>query len=158
MLKIATFGGPQQEILELVQQDAALAGINFEVDRQEFNIYLEHFLGGTHTDGYASHFGFFQLHPPTLPIINYQMRTPVNACAYDSPEYQAIIEAWKNAETDADRAATNERFNTLWDNEQWVTPIATANFLFAWNKRINGFSENATGQQRWQDFWIDDTV
>ena len=158
MLKIATFGGPQQEILELVQQDAATAGINYEVDRLEFNIWVERFLGGTHTDGYCSHFGFFQLHPPTLPIINYQMRTPVNACAYDSPEYQAIIQAWKDAETDADRAATNERFNTLWDNEQWVTPVATANFLFAWNKRLNGFSENATGQQRWQDFWIDDTV
>ena len=158
MLKIATFGGPQQEILELVQQDAREAGINYEVDRLEFNIWLERFLGGTHTDGYCSHFGFFQLHPPTLPIINYQMRTPVNACAYDSPEYQATIEAWKTAETDADRAAANERFNTLWDNEQWVTPVATANFLFAWNKRIQGWNENATGQQRWQDFWIDPTA
>jgi len=157
-LKIATFGGPQQEILELVQQDAAVAGINYEVDRLEFNIWVERFLGGTHTDGYCSHFGFFQLHPPTLPIINYQMRTPVNACAYDSEEYQATIQAWKDAENDADRAAANERFNTLWDNEQWVTPVATANFLFAWNKRIQGFSENATGQQRWQDFWIDDSA
>lgn len=158
MLKIATFGGPQQEILELVQQDAREAGINYEVDRLEFNIWLERFLGGTHTDGYCSHFGFFQLHPPTLPIINYQMRTPVNACAYDSEEYQAVIDAWQMAATERDRAAADERFNVLWDNEQWVTPVATANFLFAWHKRINGWSENATGMQRWQDFWIDENV
>lgn len=62
------------------------------------------------------------------------------------------------AATETDRAAADERFNVLWDNEQWVTPVATANFLFAWHKRINGWSENATGMQRWQDFWIDEAV
>ncbi len=117
----------QQEALgmaQIVQQDAAQAGINVEPEAMEFSTWLDRFLSGTHEGLYMALYSFYAMHPQSLPVMNFQMRIP-NSCAYETPEYQAMIDGWPTADSEAKRQALLDEFNRILDQEPWVAPICT---------------------------------
>ena len=156
--KIACIGFQQEalQMAQIIQQDAAQAGINVEPEGMEFSTWLDHFLAGTHEALYVALFSFFAMHPQTLPVMNYQMRIP-NSCAYDSPEYQAMIDGWPTADSEAKRQALLDEFNRILDQEPWIAPICTTATLWASRSNVKGFWDDVTGRARLMDVYFDDT-
>lgn len=156
-LKIACIGFQQEalQMAQIIQQDAALAGINVEPEAMEFSTWLDNFLAGTHDALYIALFSFFAMHPQTLPVMNYQMRIP-NSCACDSPEYQAMIDGWPTADSEAKRQALLDDINRILDQEPWIAPIRTTATLWAAHSNVKGFWDDVTGRPRLMDVYIDD--
>lgn len=156
--KIACIGFQQEalQMAQIIQQDAAQAGINVEPEAIEFSAWLDSFLAGTHEALYVALFSFFAMHPQTLPVMNYQMRIP-NSCAYDSPEYQAMIDGWPTADSEAKRQALLDEFNRILDQEPWIAPICTTATLWASRSNVKGFWDDVTGRARLMDVYFDDT-
>ena len=62
--------------------------------------------------------------------MNFQMRIP-NSCAYGPDYYQALIDSFGTADSDARRNELLEEFNTLLDNEPWIALIVTRSDIWA---------------------------
>ncbi len=156
-LKIACIGFQQEalQMAQIIQQDAADAGINVEPEAMEFSTWLDRFLAGTHEGLYMALFSFYAMHPQTLPVMNYQMRIP-NSCAYDSPEYQAMIDGWPTADSEDKRQALLDEFNRILDEEPWVAPICTTVSIWASQSNVKGFWQDVVGRPRLQDVYFDD--
>ena len=92
-------GGEANEIAQVIQAGAAEAGINLNIQLYEPAVARDRFLNAKH-ESYLSSYAFFALHPQTLPVMNFQMRIP-NSCAYEPDYYQALIDSFGTAETDA---------------------------------------------------------
>ncbi len=129
-------GGEANEIAQVIQAGAAEAGINFEITLYEPAVARDRFLNAKH-ESYLSSYAFFALHPQTLPVMNFQMRIP-NSCAYGPDYYQALIDSFGTAESDARRNELLEEFNTLLDNEPWIAPIVTRSDIWAWSSKFTG--------------------
>ena len=156
-LKIACIAFQQEalQMAQIIQQDAAQAGINVEPEAMEFSTWLDAFLAGTHEGLYMALFSFFAMHPQTLPVMNYQMRIP-NSCAYDSPEYQAMIDGWPTADSEDKRQALLDEFNRILDEEPWVAPICTTVSIWASQSNVKGFWQDVVGRPRLRDVYFDD--
>ena len=157
-IKIACIAFQQEalDMAQIIQQDAAQAGINVEPEAMEFATWLDHFLAGTHEGLYIALFSFFAMHPQSLPVMNYQMRIP-NSCAYESPEYQAMIDGWPTADSEAKRQALLDEFNRILDEEPWVAPICTTVSVWASRANVKGFWQDVTGRPRLHDVYFDET-
>ena len=129
-------GGEANEIAQVVQAGAAEAGININIQLYEPAVARDRFLNAKH-ESYLSSYAFFALHPQTLPVMNFQMRIP-NSCAYGPDYYQALIDSFGTAESDARRNELLEEFNTLLDNEPWIAPIVTRSDIWAWSSKFTG--------------------
>ena len=129
-------GGEANEIAQVIQSGAAEAGINLEIKLYEPAVARDRFLNAKH-ESYLSSYAFFALHPQTLPVMNFQMRIP-NSCAYGPDYYQALIDSFGTADTDARRNELLEEFNTLLDNEPWIAPIVTRSDIWAWSSKFTG--------------------
>ncbi len=136
-IKIACFGNNEEalSIAQVIQQDAAQAGINLEPESVEAASWIDRFLSGTHPGAYLSFYGFYAMHPQSLPVMNYQMRIP-NSCAYETPHYQAMIDGWATADTDQKRQALIDDFNQILDEEPWVAPICTTVQIWAHTNKV----------------------
>ena len=156
-LKIACIAFQQEalQMAQIIQQDAAQAGINVEPEAMEFSTWLDRFLAGTHEGLYMALFSFFAMHPQTLPVMNYQMRIP-NSCAYDSPEYQAMIDGWPTADSEDKRQALLDEFNRILDEEPWVAPICTTVSIWASQSSVKGFWQDVVGRPRLQDVYFEE--
>ena len=156
--KIACIGSQQEalQMAQIVQQDAAQAGINVEPEAMEFSTWLDRFLSGTHEGLYMALYSFYAMHPQSLPVMNFQMRIP-NSCAYETPEYQAMIDGWPTADSEAKRQALLDEFNRLLDQEPWVAPICTTVTIWASHSSVKGFWDDVTGRPRLQDVYFDET-
>ena len=156
-LKIACIAFQQEalQMAQIIQQDAAQAGINVEPEAMEFSTWLDRFLAGTHEGLYMALFSFFAMHPQTLPVMNYQMRIP-NSCAYESPEYQAMIDGWPTADSEDKRQALLDEFNRILDEEPWVAPICTTVSIWASQSNVKGFWQDVVGRPRLQDVYFED--
>ena len=157
-IKIACIGFQQEalDMAQIIQQDAAQAGINVEPEAMEFSTWLDRFLAGTHEGLYIALFSFFAMHPQSLPVMNYQMRIP-NSCAYESPEYQAMIDGWPSADSEAKRQALLDEFNRILAEEPWVAPICTTVSLWASQANVQGFWQDVTGRPRLLDVYFEET-
>ena len=155
-LKIATLGAwPHAlQMAQIIQQDAAQAGINVEPEAMDFGTWFESFLAAQH-ELYIITYSFFALHPQTLPVMNFQMRIP-NSCAYDTPHYQAMIDGWATADSPAKRQALIDEFNRILDEEPWVAPICTYSEVWAAHTRVKGVSQNLVGNLRMRDVYFED--
>ena len=129
-------GGEANEIAQVIQAGAAEAGINLNIQLYEPAVARDRFLNAKH-ESYLSSYAFFALHPQTLPVMNFQMRIP-NSCAYGPDYYQALIDSFGTADSDARRNELLEEFNTLLDNEPWIAPIVTRSDIWAWSSKFTG--------------------
>lgn len=129
-------GGEANEIAQVIQAGAAEAGINLNIQLYEPAVARDRFLNAKH-ESYLSSYAFFALHPQTLPVMNFQMRIP-NSCAFGPDYYQALIDSFGTAESDAQRNELLEEFNTLLDNEPWIAPIVTRSDIWAWSSKFTG--------------------
>ncbi len=87
--------------------------------------------------------------------MNYQMRIP-NSCAYDTPEYQAMIDGFATATTESSRQALLNDFNDILDREPWVAPIATASGIWAGHQRLQNLDWAVSGYvPSMEKFWLD---
>ena len=156
-IKISCIGFQQEalDMAQIIQQDAAQAGINLEPEAAEFSTWLDLFLSGTHEGLYIALFSFFAMHPQSLPVMNYQMRIP-NSCAYESAEYQAMIDGWPTADSEAKRQALLDEFNRILDEEPWVAPICTTVSLWASQANVQGFWQDVTGRPRLHDVYFEE--
>ena len=157
-LPVASIGFQQEavQMAQIIQQDAALAGINIEPVSMEFSTWLDNFLAGTHEAMYMALFSFYAMNPQSLPLMNFQMRVP-NSCAYDSPEYQAMINGWPTADSEAKRQALLDEFNRILDEEPWIAPICTTVTTWAYQEHVKGFWQDVLGRPRFQDVYFDNT-
>ena len=142
------------QIAQIIQQDAAEAGINVEPLRVETATWIDQFLSGTHEAMYLSFYGFYALHPQSLPVMNFQMRIP-NSCAYETPEYQAMIDGWPTADTEAKRQVLLDDFNEILDREPWVAPISTTVQIWAMQNNIKNLWYDHTGIPRLHHLYMD---
>ena len=157
-IKIACFGNNEEalSIAQIIQQDAAVAGINLEPESVEAAAWIDRFLSGTHPGAYLSFYGFYAMHPQSLPVMNFQMRIP-NSCAYDTPHYQAMIDGWATADSPAKRQALIDEFNRILDEEPWVAPICTYSEAWAAHSSVKGLSQDLTGNLRMRDAYLEAT-
>ncbi len=155
-LPLASIGFQQEavQMAQIIQQDAALAGINIEPVAMEFASWLDAFLAGTHDALYMALYSFYAMNPQSLPVMNFQMRIP-NSCAYDSPEYQAMIDGWPTADSEAKRQALLDEFNRILDQEPWVAPICTTVTTWAYQQNVKGFWQDVVGRPRFQDVYFE---
>ena len=155
-LPLASIGFQQEavQMAQIIQQDAALAGINIEPVSMEFATWLDNFLAGTHEALYMALFSFYAMNPQSLPLMNFQMRVP-NSCAYDSPEYQAMINGWPTADSEAKRQALLDEFNRILDEEPWIAPICTTVTTWAYQENVKGFWQDVLGRPRFQDVYFE---
>ena len=153
-IEVVTWRGAlDNAIAQIIINDAKQAGLNIKIDLQDRPAFLEKFLAGQH-QAYINTYGFHWLHPQTLPVMNYQMRLP-NSCAYDSPEYQAMIDGWATADSDAERQALLDTFNEILDREPWVAPIATASGIWVANNRLQNLDWAVSGYTpSMEKFWL----
>ncbi len=135
-IELGHAGGEANEIAQVIQSGAAEAGINLNIQLYEPAVARDRFLNAKH-ESYLSSYAFFALHPQTLPVMNFQMRIP-NSCAYGPDYYQALIDSFGTAESDARRNELLEEFNTLLDNEPWIAPIVTRSDIWAWSSKFTG--------------------
>ena len=135
-IELAHTGGEANEIAQVIQAGAAEAGINIDINLLEPAVGRERFLNAGN-EAYLSSYAFFALHPQTLPVMNFQMRIP-NSCAYGPDYYQALIDSFGTADSDARRNELLEEFNTLLDNEPWIAPIVTRSDIWAWSSKFSG--------------------
>ena len=142
------------QMAQIIQQDAAQAGINVEPEAMDFGTWFESFLAAQH-ELYIITYSFFALHPQTLPVMNFQMRIP-NSCAYDTPHYQAMIDGWATADSPAKRQALIDEFNRILDEEPWVAPICTYSEAWAGHTSVKGLSQDLTGNLRMRDAYFED--
>ncbi|MDA0352330.1 MAG: ABC transporter substrate-binding protein, partial [Chloroflexi bacterium] len=135
-LSFRSGGDPaDDDIAAVIQADAAKIGINFEIVTREGAVQGDMFRSGTLPGAYIGSFAFYSLQPETLPVMNYQMRIP-NSCAYDTPEYREIIDAYGAQPSAEERAALHGRLNELYDREPWVAPIVSRGYVWAWSKKL----------------------
>ena len=135
-IELAHTGGEANEIAQVIQAGAAEAGINIDITLLEPAVGSDRFLNAKN-EAYLSSYAFFALHPQTLPVMNFQMRIP-NSCAYGPDYYQALIDSFGTADSDARRNELLEEFNTLLDNEPWIAPIVTRSDIWAWSSKFTG--------------------
>ena len=135
-IELGHAGGEANEIAQVIQAGAAEAGININIQLYEPAVARDRFLNAKH-ESYLSSYAFFALHPQTLPVMNFQMRIP-NSCAYGPDYYQALIDSFGTADSDARRNELLEEFNTLLDNEPWIAPIVTRSDIWAWSSKFTG--------------------
>ncbi len=156
-LKIAaaSFWEEAIQIAQIIQKDAAVAGINIEPEVVETASWIDQFLTGTFPGLYLAFYGFYAMHPQSLPVMNYQMRIP-NSCAYETPEYQAMIDGWPTADTEAKRQALMDEFNRLLSEEPWVAPISDTVQIWAYKNSVKGVWFGAQGMPRMHHVYFDD--
>ena len=142
------------QIAQIIQSDAAKAGINVEPQRIESATWIEQFLAGTHEAMYVSFYGFYALHPQSLPVMNFQMRIP-NSCAYETPHYQAMIDGWPTADSEAKRQQLLDDFNKILDEEPWVSPISTTVQIWAMQSNVKNLWYDITGIPRMHHVYFD---
>ena len=135
-IELAHTGGEANEIAQVIQAGAAEAGININITLLEAAVGRDRFLNAGN-EAYLSSYAFFALHPQTLPVMNFQMRIP-NSCAYGPDYYQALIDSFGTADSDARRLELLEEFNTLLDDEPWIAPIVTRSDIWAWSSKFTG--------------------
>ena len=135
-IELGHAGGEANEIAQVIQAGAAEAGINLNIQLYEPAVARDRFLNAKH-ESYLSSYAFFALHPQTLPVMNFQMRIP-NSCAYGPDYYQALIDSFGTAASDAERNQLLEEFNVLLDNEPWIAPIVTRSDIWAWSSKFTG--------------------
>ena len=154
-MELSTWRGAlDNAIAQIIINDALQAGFNFKIHLQDRPSWLERFLAGDH-ESYINTYGFQWLHPQTLPVMNYQMRIP-NSCAYDTPEYQAMIDGFATATTESSRPALLNDFNDILDREPWVAPIATASGIWAGHQRLQNLDWAVSGYvPSMEKFWLD---
>ena len=153
-IEVVTWRGAlDNAIAQIIINDAQQAGLNIKIDLQDRPAFLEKFLAGQH-QAYINTYGFHWIHPQTLPVMNYQMRIP-NSCAYASPEYQAMIDGWATADSDAERQSLLDTFNDILDREPWVAPIATASGIWAAHNRLQNLDWAVSGYNpSMEKFWL----
>ncbi len=142
------------QIAQIIQADAAKAGINVEPVRMESATWIEQFLAGTHEAMYVSFYGFYAMHPQSLPVMNFQMRIP-NSCAYETPHYQAMIDGWPTANSEAKRGQLIDDFNKILDEEPWVSPISTTVQIWAMQSKVKNLWYDITGIPRLHHVYLD---
>ena len=142
------------QIAQIIQSDAAKAGINVEPVRMESATWIEQFLAGTHEAMYVSFYGFYAMHPQSLPVMNFQMRIP-NSCAYETPHYQAMIDGWPTANSEAKRRQLLDDFNKILDEEPWVSPISTTVQIWAMQSKVKNLWYDITGIPRLHHVYLD---
>ena len=154
-IELSTWRGAlDNAIAQIIINDAQQAGFNFKIHLQDRPAWLERFLAGDH-QSYINTYGFHWLHPQTLPVMNYQMRLP-NSCAYETPEYQAMIDGWATANTGQRRQELLDTFNDILDREPWVAPIATASGVWAGHRRLQNLDWAISGfTPSMEKFWLD---
>ena len=154
-IELSTWRGAlDNAIAQIIINDASQAGFNFKIHLQDRPAWLERFLAGDH-ESYINTYGFHWLHPQTLPVMNYQMRIP-NSCAYETPEYQAMIDGFATANTEASRQTLLDEFNDILDREPWVAPIATASGIWTAHKRLQNLDWAVSGfTPSMEKFWLD---
>ena len=156
-IEIACSAGSDEalSIAQIVQQDAAQAGINLAPKSVENAAWIERFLGGTHPGAYLSFYGFYAMHPQSLPVMNYQMRIP-NSCAYETPRYQAMIDGWPTADTESKRQQLMDEFNQILAEEPWVVPVCTTVQIWAYTSRLKGLWYDVLGIPRLHHLYFED--
>ena len=152
-VELAHSGGEANEISQVIQAGAAEAGINLNIQLLEAAVARERFLGAGN-EAYLSSYAFFALHPQTLPVMNFQMRIP-NSCAYGPDYYQALIDNFGTADTDARRGELLEEFNVILDNEPWIAPIVTRSDVWAWASAVNGVEFDVLSIPSMNKIWMD---
>ncbi len=128
----------ENAMAQIIQAQGADAGINFVIQGMEPAERGEKFVAGTLPGCYVGGFGFYGLQPETLLNINFQMRIP-NSCAYDTPEYRAVIDGLGAAPSADERAALLADANEILSREPWIVPLATTSWVYAWSSRVSGW-------------------
>ena len=136
---VARIGNANENaIAQVIQAQAIESGINFVIAGLEGAERGERFVAGTLPGCYVGGFGFYHLQPETLANINFQMRIP-NSCAYETPEYAAVIDALGAAPSAARRAELIADLNTIYAREPWIVPLSTTSWVYAWSKNVTGW-------------------
>lgn len=155
-LSFASGGDPADDaIAAVIQADAAKIGINFEIVTRDGAVQGDMFRSGTLPGAYISSFAFYALQPETLPVMNFQMRIP-NSCAYDTPEYQEIIDAYGASPTAEERQALHSRLNELYDREPWVAPIVSRGYVWAWTKKLQDLNWDILSIPFHSRYWLNE--
>ena len=155
-LSFASGGDPADDaIAAVIQADAAKIGINFEIVTRDSAVQGDMFRSGTLPGAYISSFAFYSLQPETLPVMNFQMRIP-NSCAYDTPEYREIIDAYGASPTAEERQALHGRLNELYDREPWVAPIVSRGYVWAWTKKLQDLSWDILSIPFHSRYWLNE--
>ena len=82
------------------------------------------------------------------------MRIP-NSCAYETPHYQAMIDGWPTADSEAKRQQLLDDFNKILDEEPWVSPISTTVQIWAMQSNVKNLWYDITGIPRMHHVYID---
>ena len=83
------------------------------------------------------------------------MRIP-NSCAYDTPEYRELIDAFGAQPTAAERAALHTRLNTLFAEESWIAPIVSRGYVWAWQKKLQNLTWDILSIPFHSRYWLDE--
>jgi len=139
-----------QRMFEIVQADARQAGLNIEIELVDAAQFNDRFQNNNFPGMYQTTFGFFGMHPDTLPVMNFQVRIP-NAAGYTSPRYEKWQQDIAAARTQEERNELYREFNRIWDEDMWVFLITDVKDQWVVSKDIANFSIDAFDGPNWED-------
>ncbi|MGE5596137.1 MAG: ABC transporter substrate-binding protein [Hyphomicrobiales bacterium] len=139
-----------QRMFEIVQADARQAGLNLEIELVDGAQFSERFQGNDFPGMYQTTFGFFGMHPDTLPVMNFQVRIP-NAAGYTSSRYEKWQADIAAARTQDERNELYREFNSIWDEDIWVFLITDVKDQWVVSKDIAGFAIDNFDVPNWED-------
>lgn len=139
-----------QRMFEIIQADAQSAGLNLTIDLTDGATFSELFQGNKFPGIYQTTFGFFGMHPDTLPVMNFQVRIP-NAAGYTSPRYEAWQTDIAAAATQDERNELYKEFNSIWDEDKWVLLMTDVKDQWIVSKDVAGFAIDDYDVPNWED-------
>jgi peptide/nickel transport system substrate-binding protein len=138
-----------QRIFEIIQSDARQAGLNLRIELTDAAGFREQFLNASYPGAYQTTFGFFGMHPDTLPVMNFQVRIP-NSAGFESEEFRDLLDRMEAARTEEERQETYREFNQLWEENMWVMLMTDVKDQWIASDEVAGFRINAFDAPYWE--------
>ncbi len=155
-LSVTSGGDPADDaIAAVIQADAAKIGIDLDIVLHDGAVRGPLFREGTLSGAYISSFAFYALQPETMPVMNFQMRIP-NSCAYETPEYNAIIDGFGQRPTASERAELHTQLNALYEREAWIAPIVSRGYVWAWQQKLKNLTWDVLSIPFHSRYWLDE--
>lgn len=138
---VSSIDFPNQQICQILQADAKSAGINLQINLFDRATLLDKAAKGNYDGAYTANFGFNNIHPDSLFVMNLQVRKG-NFSQYYPPEFDKFQTDIAAARTDDARAGLYKQFNQEWDDAMWVFQTVGSKSRWVLGKKVAGFQQN----------------
>lgn len=138
---VSSIDFPNQQICQILQADAKSAGINLQISLIDRATLLDKAAKGTYDGAYTANFGFNNIHPDSLFVMNLQVRKG-NFSQYYPTEFDKFQTDIAAARTDSARTDLYKQFNKQWDDAMWVFQTVGSKSQWVLGKRVAGFQQN----------------